>query len=325
MTVFDIKDKRFTYQFAPNNGTGYFQVSQGKGKLNRIVLTDSPLEAMSLAALEQGGHSNRTLYIDVNGRQDNPEFLNLLEQGIRIEVAFGAEGRSETRARQILNSFPEVTRKKPAQGKSWNEQLRSKSRSKNNKPVEPTKPSQQRFDPHQQILKAIQLDRARYKSACQADLKTAIDELVAGRSLEQLRRAIASSSNLVKHWEASGQPSTLATAKTIQYVEQLLLETQANPLYYQQLYHKYLRDMQRTHGYLPRAELDQMIAITALKFHSDSSIKSILKYSLAAQVGYDAYIPQILAEVRQREQLVQEPPQSEKIRTYEANDLEYGD
>ncbi len=83
--------------------------------------------------------------------------------------------------------------------------------------------------------------------------------------------------------------------------------------------------MQRTHGYLPRAELDQMIAITALKFHSDSSIKSILKYSLAAQVGYDAYIPQILAEVRQREQLVQEPPQSEKIRTYEANDLEYGD
>lgn len=249
----------------------------------------------------------------------------MLDSGVGIEVAFSAEGASETRARQIFDSFPGVTRSKPAQRKSWNEQWRSKSRSKNNQPVKVERSHPQKFDPHQQILQAIQVDRARHKSACQADLKLAINGLVAGRSLEQLRREIASSSNLVKHWEASGQPSTLATAKTIQYVEQLLLETQANPLYYQQLYHKYLRDMQRTHGYLPRAELDQMIAITALKFHSDSSVKSILKYSLAAQVGDDAYIPQILAEVRQREQLVQEPPQSEKIRTYEANDLEYGD
>ena len=51
----------------------------------------------------------------------------------------------------------------------------------------------------------------------------------------------------------------------------------------------------------------------------------MLKYSLAAIVGDDEYIPQILAEVRRQEQSVQELPQSEKIRTYEANDLEYGD
>lgn len=130
---------------------------------------------------------------------------------------------------------------------------------------------------------------------------------------------------MVKHWEAKGQTSTLATAKTIQYVEQLLLEAQANPLYYQQLYHKYLRDMQRTHGHLPKAELDQRIVSAALKFHSEPSVKSMLQYSLAAIVGDDEYIPQILAEIRRQEQSVQEPPQSEKIRTYKANDLEYGD
>ncbi len=328
-TVFDVKSEVFNCQLAPgaDNGTGYFQLSAGKGKLSRVVLTNSPIEAVSLAALEQDRSENRTLYIDVNDRQDNPELQDLLDGGVGVEVAFSVNSNSigETKARQIVDSFPGVIRSKPAQGKSWNEQLRSKSKSKNSKRVEKKRSHTQKFDPSQQILSAIQLDRVRYKSDCQSDLKTAIDSLVAGRSLEELRQEIASSSNLVKHWEASGQPSTLATAKTIQYVEQLLLETQANPLYYQQLYHKYLRDMQRTHGYLPRVELDQMIAITALKFHSDSSVKSILKYSLAAQVGYDAYIPQILAEVRQREQLVQEPPQSEKIRTYEANDLEYGD
>ncbi len=323
-TVFDIKDKRFTYQFAPNNGTGYFQVSQGKGKLNRIVLTASPIEAMSLAALEQGRRENRTLYIDVNGRQDNPEFLDLLDSGVEIEVAFSAEGAGETRARQILNSFPEVTRRKPAQGKGWNEQLRSKSKSKNNPPVEPTKQPQQRFDPHQQILKAIQLDRARYKSACQADLKTAIDGLVAGRKNEQIRREIASSSSLVKHWEASGQPSTLATAKTIQYVEQLLLETQANPLYYQQLYHKYLRDVQRTHGHLPRAELDRLVASAALESHPEKSVRSMLKYSLAAIVGSDEYVEHTLAVVRQQAQDAPSPPPKTRP-SQNTPDFEYGD
>ncbi len=324
-TVFDVKSEVLNCQLAPgaDNGVGYFQLSAGKGKLSRVVLTDSPIEAVSLAALERGRSENRTLYIDVNKRQDDPKIQSLLDSGVGIEVAFSAEGAGETRARQIVDSFPGVIRSKPAQGKSWNDQLRSISRSKNSKPIETKKPHQQRFDPKQHLLKAIQFDRARYKSACQADLKLAINGLVAGRSLEQLRREIASSSNLVKPWEASGQPSTLATAKTIQYVEQLIEEAQSESAYYQQLYHKYLRDMQRTHGPLPRAELDQRIVSAALKFHSESSVKSMLKYSLAAIVGDDNYIPQILAEVRRQEQSLQEPPQQKNTRTYEPQDLEY--
>ncbi len=228
-TVFDIQSEALNCQLAPGveRGVGYFQLSAGKGELSRVVLTNSPIEAVSLAVLERGRRENRTLYIDINDRQDDPKLQTLIDNGVGIEIAFSADSAGETRARQILNSFPEVTRRKPAQGKTWNEQLRSKSRSKNNKPADPTKPPQQRFDPHQQILQAIQLDRARHKSACQADLTTAIDGLVAGRKLEQIRQEISSSSPLVKHWEAKGQTSTLATAKTIQYVEQLIEEAQS--------------------------------------------------------------------------------------------------
>jgi hypothetical protein len=137
-TLFDIKSEVLNCQLAPgaDNGVGYFQLSQGKGKLSRVVLTNSPLEAISLAALEQGRGENRTLYIDVNDHQDNPQLQGLIDGGVGIEVAFGAEGASETRARQIVNSFPAVIRSKPAQAKSWNEQLRPKSKSKNSKPVE---------------------------------------------------------------------------------------------------------------------------------------------------------------------------------------------
>jgi conjugative relaxase-like TrwC/TraI family protein len=335
-TVFDVKSEVFNCQLAPSadNGTGYFQLSQGKDKLSRIVLTDSPIEAISLAALERGQYKNRTLYIDVSERQNHPELQSLLNNGVGIEVAFSIEGASETRARQIVDSFPGAIRSNPAQGKSWNEQLRSKSKSKNNKPVEKKRllpalrsaqSQAQKFDPHQHLLQAIQVDRARYRSACQADLKTAINGLVAGHSLEQIGRDITSSSSLVKYWQKREVPSTLATAKTIQYVEQLLLEAQASPLYYQQLYHKYLKDMQRTHGHLPRAELDRMVASAALKFHPVSSVKSILKYSLAAQVGDGEYIPQILAEVRRQEQSVQEPQQHEKTKTYKPRGFEFGD
>ncbi len=327
-TVFDVKSEVFNCQLAPgaDNGTGYFQLSAGKGKLSRVVLTNSPIEAVSLAALEQDRSENRTLYIDVNDRQDNPELQDLLDGGVGVEVAFSVNSNSigETKARQIVDSFPGVIRSKPAQGKSWNEQLRSKSKSKNSKRVEKKRSHTQKFDPSQQILSAIQLDRVRYKSDCQSDLKTAIDSLVAGRSLEELRQEIASSSMLVNHWQEQDRASTLATAKTIQYVDQLCEEVQANPLYYQKLYHKYLKDMRRTHGHLPRVNLDQLVARTALNFHSDSSVRSMLKYSLAAIVGSDEYVEHTLAVVRQQEQLAQEPPQ--KTRPYQKTpDFEYGD
>ena len=343
-TIFDIKSEGLNCQLAPgaDNGVGYFQFSQGTGKLSRVVLTDSPIEAMSLAALEQDRSENRTLYIDINDYQVNPQLQGLIDDGVGIEVAFGAEGASETRARQIVNSFPAVIRSKPARGKSWNEQLRSKSKSKNSKPHEKARllpalrsaqshpqkfdPNQhiQRFDLNLQILKAIQVDRDKYKSVYQSDLKTAISKLVAGRTLEQISQDIASSSSLVKHWEISEGSSTQAIAKTIRYVEQLCEEAQTSPEYKRQLYHKYLQAAQKNNPYLSRTELDRAVASVALRSHPEESVKSMLKYSLAAQVGDDGYVEQTLAIVRQQAQDAQSPPQ--KTHPYQKTpDFEYGD
>jgi conjugative relaxase-like TrwC/TraI family protein len=344
-TIFDIKSKGLNCQLAlgADNGVGYFQFSQGKGKLSRVFLTDSPLEAMSLAALEQDRSENRTLYIDVNDRQDNPQLQGLIDDGVGIEVAFGAEGASETKARQIVNSFPAVIRSKPAGAKSWNEQLRSKSdKSKHSKPHEKARllptlrsaqshpqkfdPNQntQRFDPNQQILKAIQVDRDKYKSACQSDLKTAISGLVAGRTLEQISQDIASSSSLVKHWETSEGPSTQAIAKTIKYVEQLCEKAQTSPEYYRKFYHKYLQEAQKNNTYLSRTELDKAVASVALRSHPEESVRSMLKYSLAAQVGDDGYVEQTLAVVRQQAQDAQSPPQKTRP-SQKTPEVEYGD
>jgi hypothetical protein len=343
-TIFDIKSEGLNCQLAPgaDNGVGYFQFSQGTGKLSRVVLTNSPIEAISLAALEQDRSENRTLYIDINDHKDNPKLQGLIDDGVGIEVAFGAEGASETRARQIVNSFPAVIRSKPARGKGWNEQLRSKSKSKNSKPHEKARllpalrslashpqkfdPNQHtgRFDPNLQILKAIQVDRDKYKSVCQSDLKTAISKLVAGRTLEQISQDIASSSSLVKHWEISEGPSTQAIAKTIRYVEQLCKEAQTSPEYKRQLYHKYLQAAQKNNPYLSRTELDRAVASVALRSHPEESVRSMLKYSLAAQVGDDGYVEQTLAVVRQQAQDAQSPPP--KTRSYQKTpEVEYGD
>ena len=64
-TVFDVRSEVLNCQLAPgaDDGVGYFQLSAGKGKLSRVVFTDSPIKAVSLAALKRDRSENRTLYM----------------------------------------------------------------------------------------------------------------------------------------------------------------------------------------------------------------------------------------------------------------------
>ena len=146
---------------------------------------------------------------------------------------------------------------------------------------------------------------------------------MAGRSLEQISQDIASSSSLVKHWETSDRPSMQAIAKALKYVEQLYEEAQTSPSYYQQLYHKYLQEAQKNNPYLPRTELDRVVASVALRSHPQESVRAMLKYSLAAQVGEDGYVEQILAELQYQERLAQEL--QSKTHKLESQDFEYED
>ncbi len=94
--------------------------------------------------------------------------------------------------------------------------------------------------------------------------------------------------------------------------------------YYQQLYHKYLKKAQKITQYLPRAELDRLVASAALESHPEKSVRSMLKYSLAAIIGSDEYVEHTLAVVRQQAQLAPEPPPKTRP-SQKTPDFEYGD
>lgn len=213
---------------------------------------------------------------------------------------------------------------------NWNDQLRyttsRQALAEALKQVEAVQ-SQPRFNPKQHILNAIKLDRATHKSACEEDLKAVVKGLVAGHDLQRIQKDIRTTSNLVKHWEATEPNSIQAAAKTIQYVEQLCSEAETHPLYYQDLYNTYALDIRSRDGHLlPREELDQKVARFAFQSHSEDAVKSILKHSLVALLKGDEYVQQTLAIAQSQAQAIdreQKPPT--QTRTHESQYFELGD
>lgn len=155
--------------------------------------------------------------------------------------------------------------------------------------------SQPSNNPKEYILNSIQIDRARYKSACESDLKTAVLGLVAGHDSGRIEKDISSNSELVKYWEASEKSPTVAITKTHQYINQLCSEAETHPLYHQELYKKYASSIRAKDGNLPREELDRKVALVALKSHPESAVSSMLKHSLAAKLQGNEYVQKTLA------------------------------
>ena len=278
-------------------GDSWFQFSQGSGKLARIVLTESPLDAMSLAALEQGQHQHRSVYISIDKEQSIPTLQQFAAQGVAIEVAFGVDSESENKAQQILDLLSTATRRKPNQIQGWNVQLRqtrSRHASASSKQIPPV----QQLDSKALILNAISQERAAYAYACKSDVKTAVLGLVAGRDRHEIEKDISSQSQLIKHWQVSERSPAVAIAKTNYYIDQLCAEAQTHPLYYQELYKRYVADIRDQEGNLPKEELDQKVALAATRVHSEETVKSILKHSLVSLLKGDEYIQQTLAQAK---------------------------
>jgi len=103
---------------------GWFTLSQGQGPLERILLTESPIDAMSAAAIAKS-KSGTTMFIATDGTGAAP--IDLLRQhqaaGVQIMVAQDADRAGEEMAWKIAQVIPAVTRSAPAHGKDWNEQL----------------------------------------------------------------------------------------------------------------------------------------------------------------------------------------------------------
>jgi hypothetical protein len=101
---------------------GWFIISQGQ--LQRIVLVESPVDAMSAAALAKQ-KTGTTMFISGDGAGSIPtEFLQRhLANGGHVIVAYDADSAGEEMAQKAIAVLPQAIRAQPAYGKDWNEQL----------------------------------------------------------------------------------------------------------------------------------------------------------------------------------------------------------
>lgn len=103
---------------------GWFSFSQGQGKLERIVLVESAIDAMSAAALARQ-KTGMTMFMSADGAGAVPN--DLLRQyqaaGVQVIVGYDADPAGEEMARIVMKALPEAIKVRPSYGKDWNEQL----------------------------------------------------------------------------------------------------------------------------------------------------------------------------------------------------------
>ncbi|MBW4639008.1 MAG: toprim domain-containing protein [Gloeocapsa sp. UFS-A4-WI-NPMV-4B04] len=104
----------------------------GKGEIQRVVLVESAIDALSFATLDKTNYKeNKTVYLSADGAGAIPtkDLQAVLERGGQVIVGFDADQAGEQMAWKVAQSLPGVTRLQPNRGKDWNEQLLG-----NNKP-----------------------------------------------------------------------------------------------------------------------------------------------------------------------------------------------
>ncbi|WP_250565049.1 toprim domain-containing protein, partial [Adonisia turfae] len=106
---------------------GWFRIGTGQGSVQRVLLTESPIDAMSLAVLDkerrqQGGV---TVYLSTDGTGGVPvEALNaVLQRNGQVVAAFDTDKAGELMAWRMAAQVPGLRRLRPAYGKDWNERL----------------------------------------------------------------------------------------------------------------------------------------------------------------------------------------------------------
>jgi hypothetical protein len=109
---------------------GWFSLTQGEGQLERIVLVESSIDALSAAALAKNKKS-KTMFIATDGTGDIPATSLQQHQaaGVQIIVAHDADRAGEEMAWKVASEIPAVIRATPTRGKDWNEQLLGKDKS----------------------------------------------------------------------------------------------------------------------------------------------------------------------------------------------------
>ncbi|MEM6255074.1 MAG: strawberry notch C-terminal domain-containing protein [Cyanobacteria bacterium P01_D01_bin.156] len=101
---------------------GWFLFHSGQNA-QRIVITESPIEALSLAAMER---SDTTLYLALNGNSPLPveQLQHHIAQGGEVMTAFNNDAAGMNLSTRVLEHLPEATTLYPdSDFNDWNEQL----------------------------------------------------------------------------------------------------------------------------------------------------------------------------------------------------------
>ncbi|NMF84171.1 strawberry notch C-terminal domain-containing protein [Nodosilinea sp. P-1105] len=106
---------------------GWFWLGTGQGPVNRVLLVESPIDAMSLAVLDraQRGAEGVAIYLSTDGSGGVPgeALKTVLRSGGLVAAAFDADMAGETMAWRMAQQVPGIERLTPNQGKDWNEVL----------------------------------------------------------------------------------------------------------------------------------------------------------------------------------------------------------
>jgi hypothetical protein len=106
---------------------GWFWLGIGKGEIGRVLLTESAIDALSLAILDKKRQptSGATIYLSIDGSGAIPleALKQVMERGGQVAVAFDGDRTGEEMAWRVAQQLPGVKRLTPAYGKDWNDRL----------------------------------------------------------------------------------------------------------------------------------------------------------------------------------------------------------
>ena len=118
------------YGLAPGSSreNGWFWLRSANGEVDRVVLTESPIDAISLAVLEKEKSPNSptvSIYLSTDGSGAVPTTAleEVLNRNGQVIAAFDVDKPGEKMAWRFAEMLPGITRMTPAQGKDWNDRL----------------------------------------------------------------------------------------------------------------------------------------------------------------------------------------------------------
>ena len=107
---------------------GYFWFQQGEGQIDRVVITESAIDAISYSALNE--FANATVFLSTDGQGAIPveALRQVIDREGEIILAHDRDRQGDHLAWQIAQQFPDVVleRETPTVGKDWNDQLLGK-------------------------------------------------------------------------------------------------------------------------------------------------------------------------------------------------------